>query len=235
MPFPADPLDIVVRILATLVASALIGFEREERGKAAGLRTTMLVGIAACLAMVEVNLLLATTGKTPSSFSQMDPMRLPLGILSGVGFIGGGAILRRGRNLVGVTTAATLWFSTVLGLVFGAGDYWLGIGGTVVGIAVVRGLRFLEPRMRRKRSGRVTIGFDPTVVPAGEVTGAVESAGLTIAHQSFRREAGHETRKLQVYWWADDAEKGVPEPLLALASRDGVTQVDWENLSLGDN
>jgi putative Mg2+ transporter-C (MgtC) family protein len=235
MPFPADPLDIVLRILATLVASALIGFEREERGKAAGLRTTILVGIAACLAMVEVNLLLATTGKTPSSFSQIDPMRLPLGILSGVGFIGGGAILKRGRNLVGVTTAATLWFATVLGLVLGAGDYWLGAGGTLAGVVVVRGLRLIEPRMRRKRLGRVTIGFDPNVVPAVEVTGAVERAGLAVAHQSFKREGNRETRKYQVYWWANDDDRGVPDPLLALAEREGVATVDWENLSLGDN
>jgi putative Mg2+ transporter-C (MgtC) family protein len=235
MPFPADNLDIILRIVLTLIASALIGYEREERGKAAGLRTTILVGLAACLAMVEVNLLLATTGKTPTSFSQIDPMRLPLGILSGVGFIGAGAIIKRGRSLVGVTTAATLWFATVLGLVLGAGDYGLGIGGAVVGIAVVRGLKFWEPRMRRKRAGRVSIGFDPGRVSAEEVTAAVQRAGLIISHQSFKRAEGMETRRYRVHWSANDADTGVPDPLVALSEREGVLFVDWENLGLEDN
>lgn len=235
MPFPADPFEIALRLLLTLLASAAIGYEREERGKAAGLRTTILVGLAACLAMIEANLLLSTTGKTDSSFSTMDTMRLPLGILSGVGFIGGGAILKRGRNLVGVTTAATLWFATVLGLVFGAAEYPLGIGGSLVGIAVVRGLKLMEPRMRRKRAGRAVVDFDPGEVAAAEVTAAVERAGLMITHQSFERQANLETRKYEVRWYATDADHEVPEPLLALSGRKGVVRVDWESRGPDDD
>ena len=74
-----------------------------------GSDTTVLVGLAACVAMIEANLLLSVGGKVTDSFGSMDVLRLPLGVLTGVGFIGGGAILKRGDLVTGVTTAATLW------------------------------------------------------------------------------------------------------------------------------
>ena len=100
--------DIAVRLALTMIAGVIIGFNREERGRAAGFRTTILVGLAASVAMVQTNLLLPMSGKTPASFAVMDLMRLPLGILTGVGFIGGRAILKKGQLITGVTTAATL-------------------------------------------------------------------------------------------------------------------------------
>jgi putative Mg2+ transporter-C (MgtC) family protein len=113
--------DIAIRLLLTVVGGALIGMNREEHGQAAGLRTTLLVCLAASLSMIQVNLLLGVAGKAQNSFVVMDLMRLPLGILSGMGFIGGGVILRKGSIVRGVTTAATLWFVTVMGLCFGGG------------------------------------------------------------------------------------------------------------------
>jgi putative Mg2+ transporter-C (MgtC) family protein len=74
--------------------------------------------------MLQVNLLLPMQGKTSSSFAVMDLMRLPLGILSGMGFIGAGAIVRKDSLVHGLTTAATLWFVTGLGLCFGGGLVW---------------------------------------------------------------------------------------------------------------
>ena len=86
----------------------------------------MLVCLAATLAMLQVNLLLPIAGKSPSSFVVMDLMRLPLGILSGIGFIGAGVIIKRDADVSGVTTAATIWLVTVLGLLFGGGNLYLG-------------------------------------------------------------------------------------------------------------
>jgi putative Mg2+ transporter-C (MgtC) family protein len=80
----------------TMAAGVVIGLDRGLRGHAAGLRTTILVGLAAAVAMIQANILLSISGKTAESFGTMDLMRLPLGILTGVGFLGGGAILHRG-------------------------------------------------------------------------------------------------------------------------------------------
>jgi uncharacterized membrane protein YhiD involved in acid resistance len=93
--------------LLSVVAGALIGANRERRRHPAGLRTTTLVSLAAAVAMIQANLLLPQAGKTADSFSVMDILRFPLGILSGIGFIGAGAILKKGDSVQGVTTAAT--------------------------------------------------------------------------------------------------------------------------------
>src|SRR5579862_8631293 len=87
-------LEIALRLTLTVVAGALIGLDRGEHGRPAGLRTTMLVCLAAAVSMVQANLLMNTVGKAGNSFVVLDLMRLPLGILTGMGFIGGGAILR---------------------------------------------------------------------------------------------------------------------------------------------
>lgn len=118
--------EIALRLLCALVAGGLIGLNRSEHGRAAGIRTAMLVCLAACIAMLQVNLLLPLAGRPSDSFVMNDLMRLPLGILSGMGFIGAGAIVRRDNLVVGVTTAATMWLLTVLGLCFGGGQVGLG-------------------------------------------------------------------------------------------------------------
>src|SRR5262245_36891866 len=93
--------DLVIRLLCTLIAGAIIGYGRGERSKAAGLRTTVLVCMAGSIAMLRMNYLLPLAGRPPDSFVTNDLMRLPLGILTGVGFIGGGADLRLGSRSAG--------------------------------------------------------------------------------------------------------------------------------------
>src|SRR5437899_13040955 len=129
--------EICVRLALTMLAGAIIGFNRGARGHAAGFRTTILVCLAASVAMIQTNLLLPLSGKTPESFVVMDLMRLPLGILTGVGFIGGGAILKKGDLVTGVTTAATLWLVTVIGLCLGGGQLVLGSIATALGVVTL--------------------------------------------------------------------------------------------------
>src|SRR5690242_16862437 len=101
MPITVEWHDIALRLALTVVTGVVFGVNRSERGRAAGLATTVLVGLAASVAMIQTNLLLLTTGKTNDSFVSLDLMRLPLGILTGMGFIGGGVILRRGEMIRG--------------------------------------------------------------------------------------------------------------------------------------
>ena len=99
MPTALDWREIALRLALTVIAGTLIGFNRGERGRPAGLRTTLLVCLAASVAMIQMNLLMRTAGRTSDSFITLDLMHVPAGILSGMGFIGAGAILRR-DNLV---------------------------------------------------------------------------------------------------------------------------------------
>jgi putative Mg2+ transporter-C (MgtC) family protein len=96
--------------------------------------------------MIQVNLLLPIGGKSPDSFAVLDLMRLPLGILSGMGFIGAGAIVRKGSLVRGLTNCGNPWFVTVLGLCFGGGHIALGLAVLALGVLVLGGLKRLESR-----------------------------------------------------------------------------------------
>src|SRR4029077_2025514 len=133
MPLHIGWSDVALRLALTVIAGLLIGYD-----------------LAASPAMIQVNLLLPMAGRAPDSFVTNDLMRLPLGILTGVGFIGGGAILRRDNMVSGVTTAATLWYVTVIGLCLGGGQIALGVAATALGLAALWGLERFELRLRRE-------------------------------------------------------------------------------------
>jgi len=159
MPLTLNWPDVIVRLLCAFVAGGAFGVNRSESGKAAGLRTTILVCLAACLAMLQANALLDQLGKGKDSFATLDLMRLPLGILTGMGFIGAGAVLRKDGLVIGVTTAATLWFVTVIGLCLGGGQYRLGASGVVLGLIVLWGLGFAERKLERRKAAWLTLCY----------------------------------------------------------------------------
>jgi putative Mg2+ transporter-C (MgtC) family protein len=149
--------EIAWRLALTVAAGCLIGINREAGGHPAGFRTTLLVGLAACLAMIQANLLLGATGKTDQSFAVMDTLRLPLGILTGVGFIGGGAILKKGDMVTGVTTAATLWIMTAIGLCIGGGQWILGATGAIIAFVVLSPFKMFDEAIPRMQKAKIVI------------------------------------------------------------------------------
>jgi putative Mg2+ transporter-C (MgtC) family protein len=221
--------DIAVRLLCTALAGALIGFNRGEHGRPAGLRTTMLVSLAARLSMIQANLLLPTAGKPPTSFVVLDLMRLPLGILSGMGFIGAGAILRRDNFVVGVTTAATLWFVTVIGLCFGGGQILLGLVGLAAGLIVLAGLKQVEERMKQDRQGTLSIVIDRSGPGEDEIRTGIVTAGFKIMScaAAYNSEAGSQQLNCELRWRAAAHESNVPEVVRVLAGRPGVNSIAW--------
>jgi putative Mg2+ transporter-C (MgtC) family protein len=160
MPLHPTWQDIAIRLILTVIAGAAIGLNREARGHAAGFRTTILVGLAAAISMIQANILLSVEGKAPGSFATMDILRFPLGVLTGVGFIGGGAILKRGALVTGVTTAATMWVMTAIGLCIGGGQLIIGSAATVLVLVVLAPLKHLDSWMPHKQKGRVVIEVD---------------------------------------------------------------------------
>src|SRR5215813_6256159 len=180
MRLPLEWSDVALRLALTVVAGVVIGYNRTEHGKVAGLRTTLLVCLAASVAMIQANVLLATTGAAADSFVKVDVMRLPLGILSGMGFIGGGVILRRDTLVIGVTTAATLWFVTVAGLCFGGGQIVLGIAAVAVAYLALSALGFVEYRIERERQTDLTLVVAPDGPSEDTIRSRLEQAGLHV-------------------------------------------------------
>src|SRR5439155_9531173 len=139
-------LDMFLRVLAAFGAGLIVGWERESHGRPAGLRTTILACVASAVAMIISEILFVESAAAAGTANwRPDPARLGAGILTGIGFLGAGTILRHANFVRGVTTAASLWFVTVLGLTFGSGEFALGVIG--VGLALVA--LFILPRFER--------------------------------------------------------------------------------------
>jgi putative Mg2+ transporter-C (MgtC) family protein len=229
MPIALTWSEIAVRLLCTVVAGALIGMNRTEHGRAAGLRTSILVALAACIAMLQVNLLLPLAGRTSDSFVMNDLMRLPLGILSGMGFIGAGAILRRDNFVVGVTTAASMWFLTVIGLCIGGGQIALGLVGVILGIFSLAGLKPIEDRMRQDHRGKLLIVTGISGPEEDEIRGILETAGFRISSSAFAaaNAADRQEFSCEVNWRARPYATKVPEAIRLLSARPGVVRIAW--------
>jgi len=151
--------DIFIRLALTLVAGVLIGLERDEHAHPAGLRTTVLIALAAAVAMIQADWLTLHTVDLHNRILRADVMRLPLGILDGVGFIGAGVILRRGEMVRGITSAATIWIVTVIGLCFGGGQLGLGAVATAIAFAALGTMKRVEHVIVVGRRGTLDVRF----------------------------------------------------------------------------
>jgi putative Mg2+ transporter-C (MgtC) family protein len=219
--------DIVLRLLLAAIAGGLIGVDRGEHGQPAGLRTTVLVCVAAAVAMVQANLLLNTNGKTSGSFAVADVLRLPLGILSGMGFIGAGAILRRDNMIAGVTTAATLWFVTVMGLCFGGGQVGLGLGALGLGVSTLRLLRHVEPLIPRDQQATLEACVEGDGAEA-DLRAALQEAGMHTGPVTVTFTPPDSRRELvwRVQWHTCRTDKA-PAFVAAFARRGDVRRISW--------
>jgi putative Mg2+ transporter-C (MgtC) family protein len=202
MPLHPSALDIAIRLVLTLIACVLVGLNRETAGHSAGLRTTILVGLAAAIAMIQANILLGVTGRPDDAFSNMDVMRLPLGILTGVGFIGGGAILKRGNLVSGVTTAATIWAVSVIGLCFGGGQIGLGVAGTALIIVTLFLLRWLDIRIPREHHAQLVITSATEVPPLADICELLRGSGFEVQFQRLSRgsDPSHSLATFDLRW-----------------------------------
>ena len=135
-------------VLGAAVAGGLIGLEREWRGRAAGFRTHILVSLASALLMQAA----MTQGgwafeALPDENIVTDPTRMAHGVLTGIGFLCAGVIFRTGFSIHGLTTAASLWITSAIGILFGVGLYGLGVLGTVTTVLILIGLRLVSARL----------------------------------------------------------------------------------------
>jgi putative Mg2+ transporter-C (MgtC) family protein len=223
--------EITLRLVLTLIAGLLIGYNRTEHGKAAGLRTTLLVCLAASVAMIQVNLLLPTVGRASDSFVMNDLMRLPLGILTGVGFIGGGAILRRDDIVVGVTTAATLWCVTVIGLCLGGGQIGLGIVSTAIGLFALWVLGWAEKHLRRERGAELSIEVSGGELDESRMRRRLEAAGMRITgvQLSMSELGAHRKFVFRVLEFVLPEQSASPPVCRELSAEPGVLWIEWKH------
>ena len=135
---------VIQRLLVIAVLAGFIGFERERHGRAAGLRTHLLVGVGACLVMLTALYL-----RELYSGASLDPTHMAAQVISGIGFLGAGTILRFRASVRGLTTAASLWVVAGLGLAVGSGFVVGALAATAIVLIALFGLSRLERVMRK--------------------------------------------------------------------------------------
>jgi len=141
--------DAVVRLLLAIILGGAIGLERESRGRPAGLRTHILVCLGATIIMIaSTRMGELTQALSPMSRIQVDPGRIAAGIVTGIGFLGAGAIIRIGDLVRGLTTAGCIWFVAALGITVGQGLYALAVVSTVFALTVLLALTQVERRIQ---------------------------------------------------------------------------------------
>ncbi len=137
-------ITLVIRVLSSVLLGFAIGLEREMTNKYAGLRTNILVCLGACLFTIISIYGFPEVSVTGDELGTRDTARVAAQVVTGIGFIGGGTVLRHGATVFGLTTAATLWVSASIGMACGAGMYGLALVATVLSILVLVSVRLFE-------------------------------------------------------------------------------------------
>jgi putative Mg2+ transporter-C (MgtC) family protein len=145
-------LDITIKLLLAALAGGLVGLEREKHGRPAGLRTNLLVAVGSCVMMIVSEAFYLKYGiYDAESTLRLDPSRVAAQIVTGIGFLGAGVILKEGASVRGLTTAASLWAVAGLGMAFGMGFFSLGAIATVLVLASLTFLKKLDPILKKDR------------------------------------------------------------------------------------
>jgi putative Mg2+ transporter-C (MgtC) family protein len=147
----SQDVELIIRILVGTALGAVIGYERDIHGRPAGLRTHAIVALASSTFMVVSTHLAYYQGYHEGDFTEIDGSRIAASVVSGIGFLAGGAILRTGLSIQGLTTAAGLWLVAAIGLCAGGGMYLESVAATVIGVAALTMLRRFEDKDDRAR------------------------------------------------------------------------------------
>jgi putative Mg2+ transporter-C (MgtC) family protein len=186
--------ELIVRILVGTALGAVIGYERDIHGRPAGLRTHAIVALASATFMVVSTHLAYYQGYREGDFTDIDGSRIAASVVSGIGFLAGGAILRTGISVQGLTTAAGLWLVAAIGLCAGGGMYAESVAATLIGVATLTILRRFEDkddRIRRRLSLTLTegaIGTDALVAKLAQLDLLPTVEGWNLEHPAAVRQ-----------------------------------------------
>lgn len=165
---------IAARLFLALVLGGLVGIERESMGRPAGFRTHILVSVGSALIMIVS--VYAFPGRTS------DPARLAAQVVSGIGFLGAGTIMREGANVRGLTTAASLWTVAGIGLTVGSGFYFAAILGTVLVVLTLVVLNQLEWKILSTRHEILTLVIQDTPGQLARVFAVLAKFDIDVLH-----------------------------------------------------
>jgi len=219
--------ESLLRLALAAVLGGLIGVEREIREREAGLRTHLLVALGSALFTIVSAYGFHAFLASGQSVVRADPTRIAAQIVTGIGFLGAGAIIRQGLSIRGLTTAATLWVVAAIGLAAGAGYYSAAVITTALVLVSLWPLRILAFRMLhrfRPEDGRLLVELPAGVSPGG-VIDEVERSGARIEMIEVSQEG--DRRRLQLDVELPREEGGSAALVARIADVEDVAEVRW--------
>jgi putative Mg2+ transporter-C (MgtC) family protein len=196
-PMILSEFDMILRLVMSFVAGGLIGLERSRRRQVAGLRTHILIATGATLLML-------LSIYIPQQFRSGDPGRIAAQVVSGIGFLGAGAIIRLGNSIRGLTTAASLWFVAAVGLAIGAGMYLVAAAAEALGIIALMFLYVFEKKIfpaERLKIMEISYKNDPmnSSISVREAMEIINKAGMFVLSTDFNQSSDKKGSKLRLF------------------------------------
>jgi putative Mg2+ transporter-C (MgtC) family protein len=179
--------EISFRLIAALLAGGLIGLERSHRGRPAGFRTHALVCLASSLLMLVTVYETHWFPQTASARVIVDPTRMAQGIMTGIGFLGAGAIIKEGLSVRGLTTAASIWVTAAIGILTGIGFYFAAALGTLLVLGTLSLFRWVEARLPTESYASFVVRFKRgTAISEPDLRKLVADHGFAMYNMSYR-------------------------------------------------
>ena len=186
-----DELVITMRVLGAVLIGGLIGMERTYHGRPAGFRTHALVCVASTLLMIVTVYQGQWMHAVPVGGIQTDPIRMAQGIMTGIGFLGAGVIFKEGLTVRGLTTAASIWVTSAIGILVGVGFHFLAVLGALAALLILSVFRFIESKLPSEFYAHHMLRFARDVVMAeDELRKTLAAQGFSIANLSSRLTEG---------------------------------------------
>jgi len=179
--------EISFRLVAALLAGGLIGLERSHRGRPAGFRTHALVCLASSLLMLVTVYETHWFPQNASARVIVDPTRMAQGIMTGIGFLGAGAIIKEGLSVRGLTTAASIWVTAAIGILTGIGFYFAAAIGTLLVLGTLSLFRWVEARLPTESYASFVVRFKrEAAISEADLRKLVADHGFTLYNMSYR-------------------------------------------------
>jgi len=220
--------ESLLRLALAAVLGGLIGVERELREREAGLRTHLLVALGSALFTIVGAYGFHAFLASGQSVVRVDPTRIAAQIVTGIGFLGAGAIIRQGLSVRGLTTAATLWVVAAVGLAAGAGSYSVAVITTALVLIALYPLRIVAYRILRRyrpEDGRLLVEL-PSGSPPGAVIDEIERSGARIDSIDVSQEGDRRRLELDLALPRDVA---APRLVARIAEVPNVADVRWSD------
>ena len=180
-------LDIALRLVASLVVGGLIGLERSYHGRPAGFRTHSLVCLSTSLLMLVTVYETRWFPNITQGRISLDPTRMAQGIMTGIGFLGAGTIIRDGLSVRGLTTAASIWITAAIGILVGIGFYFPALMATILTLGTLSVFRWIENRIPSQFYAQFVVRFArDKAMPEAQMRQLLIDYGFTVANLNYR-------------------------------------------------